>query len=319
MARLAGLLMLVVCIGGLWLVHQAPSVPLLLLMEQQTRYAQSEETPASLRERPASSPGPTLTEKPPPAPREREKHASMSHPITLTVVYDNNPFDARLKTAWGFACLVETDKATVLFDTGGDGPTLMSNLDTLGIDPRRIDIVFLSHYHADHTGGLNTLLDFADPHAVYVPRSFPSDFKEQVAKRVRQTVEVHDPLMISDRFHTMGEIGTGIIEQSLIVETSKGLIVMTGCAHPGIVEIVRQARKYGEVYLAIGGFHLMNEGAGSLKNVVAALKELGVQKVAPCHCTGDAARQLFSVEFGTNFIPTGAGTIITETEAFLDR
>ena len=61
-----------------------------------------------------------------------------THPITLTIVYDNNAFDTRLKTAWGFACLVEMDQTIVLFDAGGDGPTLLGNMAALGIDPRRL-------------------------------------------------------------------------------------------------------------------------------------------------------------------------------------
>jgi len=306
-AKLMCLLALVACLVGLWLMHQVPAIHFAPLSGKQTEPGQLDKTPNPLRSRPSpctSIPTEKLLSTP-------TKEEAMRHPITLTVVYDNNPFDARLKTAWGFACIVETDEATVLFDTGGDGPTLMGNLSTLGIDPRRIDIVFLSHYHADHTGGLDALLNFAEPRAVYVPQSFPSDFKEHVAKRVRQVIEVHEPLMITDQIRTTGELGTSIIEQSLIVETSKGLVVITGCAHPGIVEIVRWAKTYGEVYLALGGFHLMNESASRLKSVVAALKELGVQEVAPCHCTGNEARQLFSTEFGTKFIPTGVGTVIT--------
>ncbi len=233
-----------------------------------------------------------------------------STPITLTVAYDNNAFDARLKTAWGFACVVETPGLTVLFDTGGDGPTLMTNLEMLGIDPRRINSVVLSHYHADHTGGLDSLLEVGAPEAVYVPQSFPADFKTNVAKRVRQLVEVHNPMTITDQIRITGELGSNIIEQSLIIETNRGLVVLTGCAHPGIVEIVRQAKTYGEVHLAIGGFHLMNESASQITSVVTALKGLGVQKVAPCHCTGDTARQLFRDQFGANFILAGVGTII---------
>jgi 7,8-dihydropterin-6-yl-methyl-4-(beta-D-ribofuranosyl)aminobenzene 5'-phosphate synthase len=224
--------------------------------------------------------------------------------VTLTLLYDNHPFDVKLKTAWGFACLVETGKATVLFDTGGDGPTLMANMTALGIDPRRIDAVVLSHIHDDHTGGLEALLSANDRLTVYLPRSFPTEFKARIRNPV---VEVHEPMAIADHIHTLGELGTAIIEQSLIVETDKGLIVLTGCAHPGVVEIVRRAEEYGEVYLVMGGLHLKDKSAGEIGAVITELKQLGVQKIAPCHCTGEQAIRLFEAAFGPDFIRAGAG------------
>ena len=80
---------------------------------------------------------------------------------TITVLYDNNPFDERLNTAWGFAALVEYQDQTLLFDTGGDGPTLLGNMNTLEIDPTRIQNIVLSHAHGDHTGGLGAIIEAA--------------------------------------------------------------------------------------------------------------------------------------------------------------
>jgi len=233
------------------------------------------------------------------------------NPITITIVYDNNPFDTRLKTAWGFACLVETGKTTVLFDTGGDGALLLSNLATLGFDPRRIDAVILSHYHNDHTGGLDAVLAFNDRVTVLMPRSFPNDFKARVSRRA-SVVQVSDPFTLAENIRTTGEVGTSIIEQSLIVETSRGLIVITGCAHPGIVEIAQQASAYGDAYMIVGGFHLRDKSVGKVESVIAELRRLGVQKVAPCHCTGEQALGLFKAEFGAGFIPAGVGAVIRE-------
>jgi 7,8-dihydropterin-6-yl-methyl-4-(beta-D-ribofuranosyl)aminobenzene 5'-phosphate synthase len=88
------------------------------------------------------------------------------------------------------------------------------------------------------------------------------------------------------------------------------LIVMTGCAHPGIVEIVRRAKAYGEVYLVMGGFHLGDKSAREVDAIIAELKRLGVRQVAPCHCTGDEAIQLFRAAFGADFIQAGAGAVI---------
>jgi 7,8-dihydropterin-6-yl-methyl-4-(beta-D-ribofuranosyl)aminobenzene 5'-phosphate synthase len=227
-----------------------------------------------------------------------------TNPVTLTIVYDNLPLDTRLKAAWGFACLVETGKTTVLFDTGGDGPTLMGNLAALGFDPRRIDAVVLSHIHSDHTGGLDALLSANDLVTVFVPHSFPADFKTRVSKR-SPLIQVSEPATIAEHIRTTGELGTAIVEQSLIVETDKGLIVITGCAHPGIVEIVQRAKAYGEIYLVMGGFHLGAKSAREVETVIAKLKRLDVRKVAPSHCTGEKAIEQFKAAFGANFIQAG--------------
>jgi 7,8-dihydropterin-6-yl-methyl-4-(beta-D-ribofuranosyl)aminobenzene 5'-phosphate synthase len=226
--------------------------------------------------------------------------------LTLTIVYDNLPFDARLKTAWGFACLVETGQAIVLFDTGGEGPTLMGNMAALGIDPRRIDAVVLSHVHNDHTGGLDALLAVNDLATVFVPRSFSAEFKTRVSQRV-PVIQVREPMTITENIYTTGEVDGAIIEQALIVQTNKGLVVMTGCAHPGIVEIVKRAKAYGEVYLVMGGFHLADKSAQEIETLIAELKRLGVRRVAPSHCTGEAAIRQFSAAFGADFIQAGAG------------
>jgi 7,8-dihydropterin-6-yl-methyl-4-(beta-D-ribofuranosyl)aminobenzene 5'-phosphate synthase len=231
-------------------------------------------------------------------------------PVVLTVVYDNNPHDPRLKTAWGFACLVETPDGVVLFDTGGDGEILLANLETLGFDPRRIDAVVLSHIHADHVGGLEALLGSNDHLVVYIPRSFPEGFTRRVRDRAR-VVEVDGPMEIIDGVHTTGEMGSTIVEQSLIIETVRGLVVVTGCAHPGIVSIVRQAAAQGEIDLVIGGFHLGDRSREDVQAVIEELLNLGVRWVAPCHCTGVGATAEFEAAFGSGFIPCGVGTVIT--------
>jgi len=227
-------------------------------------------------------------------------------PVTLTVVYNNIPFDKRLTTGWGFACLIETDATTVLFDTGVVGSVLMDNLAALAIDPRKIDRVVLSHYHDDHTAGLDALLDVNDHLTVYVPRSFPAPFKTHVAERAR-VQEVGESAVIARQIRTTGEVAGGTSEQALIVETGQGLILVTGCAHPGIVKMVQHARLYGDVYFIMGGFHLMDRMESESEAVVTTLKTMGIQKVAPSHCTGDVAILQFQAAFGTGFVPSGAG------------
>ena len=105
-----------------------------------------------------------------------------------------------------------------------------------------------------------------------------------------------------------------IKEQSLIVTSSQGLVVITGCAHPGVVNIVRKAKDMlaeKPVYLVIGGFHLAGAATPQIESVIEGFRQLGVRKVAPCHCSGDETRKLFREEYEENYINSGAGKIIT--------
>jgi 7,8-dihydropterin-6-yl-methyl-4-(beta-D-ribofuranosyl)aminobenzene 5'-phosphate synthase len=232
--------------------------------------------------------------------------------LTITIVYDNNTYDPRLRTAWGFSCLIEYRGQVILFDTGGDAPKLLANMATLGIDPSEIEAVVLSHNHGDHTGGLSGLLPVAgDDLTVFVPHSFPARFKDAVRTRA-QLVEVTKPREIGEEVYTTGELGTGIIEQSLVVNTDEGLVVVTGCAHPGIVEVVRKAKALSddEVYVVLGGFHLGGKSRKEIEGIHSEFRRLGVQKVAPCHCTGEQAIRMFRQEYGGDFIQAGAGKVI---------
>jgi 7,8-dihydropterin-6-yl-methyl-4-(beta-D-ribofuranosyl)aminobenzene 5'-phosphate synthase len=235
-----------------------------------------------------------------------------SKTLNLTIVYDNNAYDPHLRTAWGFSCLIEYQEQVVLFDTGGDSLTLLANMATLGIDPVQIEAVVLSHIHGDHTGGLSGLLPMADDDLpVFVPQSFPARFKDAVRARA-QLVEVDGPREIGEGMYTTGEMGAGIIEQSLMVETDEGLVVITGCAHPGIVDIVRQARTLSddEVYLVLGGFHLGGKSRKQIEGILSEFRRLGVRKVAPCHCTGEQAIRMFRQEYGEDFIQAGVGKVV---------
>jgi hypothetical protein len=97
--------------------------------------------------------------------------------IVVTVVYDNYPYDKRLQTAWGFACVVTGAPKTILFDTGGDGRILLANMRACGIKPDEIEAVVLSHVHADHTGGLEAFLQANHNVTVYMPQAFPEQLK----------------------------------------------------------------------------------------------------------------------------------------------
>jgi 7,8-dihydropterin-6-yl-methyl-4-(beta-D-ribofuranosyl)aminobenzene 5'-phosphate synthase len=231
--------------------------------------------------------------------------------MTITVVYDNNPYDPRLRTDWGFSCLVELDETTLLFDTGGDGEMLLSNMSTMGLDPQEIDHVVLSHIHGDHTGGVRSLLATGVRPVVHVPHSFPETFKDEL-RSWTHVRDVSNGTTIAEGFHSTGELGSNIIEQSLVIDSPEGLVIVTGCAHPGIVNVVTKVTEIqeGDIYLVMGGFHLRDQSSEELRRLIAAFRRLGVQKVAPSHCTGEQAMTLFAREWGADFIDSGAGRVI---------
>jgi len=235
--------------------------------------------------------------------------------MTITVVYDNNPYKQGLETGWGFGCVITGAEKTILFDTGRDH-SLLNNMEKLAIEPNSIDTVVLSHIHPDHTGGLGSLLEKNPDVTVYLPKSFPKRFKDNVRSCEAKIVAVEQSLKICENVYSTGQLGKWIKEQSLIVQTDKGLIVITGCAHPGIVKIVNTAKNLlrDDIFLVMGGFHLEWATKGKIQKIISAFEKLGVRYVGPCHCTGHKARVLFEQRFGTNYINVGAGKVITTTD-----
>jgi 7,8-dihydropterin-6-yl-methyl-4-(beta-D-ribofuranosyl)aminobenzene 5'-phosphate synthase len=112
---------------------------------------------------------------------------------------------------------------------------------------------------------------------------------------------------------TTGELGRSIPEQALVISTDRGLVVITGCAHPGIVQMTAQAKMlFGDpVYLVLGGFHLGSKSDAEISAILAEFRRLGVERVAPCHCTGERAISRFAAEYGDDFVQAGVGRVIT--------
>ena len=234
--------------------------------------------------------------------------------ITLITVYDNYLSNPALQTGHGFGCLIKTNNKTLLFDTGADSETLLGNMEKLNININKIDTVILSHEHYDHIGGMSGFLEKNNKIGIYIPKSFPQSFKEEFKTTNASVVDVYNPAEISSGVYSTGELETniGIKEQSLIIVTEKGLVIITGCSHPGIVNIVEKAKDLtGEnIYLVLGGFHLSGASDFRLIGIINDFRRLGVEKVAPCHCSGDRCRELFEEEYSNDFIANGAGKII---------
>jgi len=228
--------------------------------------------------------------------------------VKLISVYDNYQVDRRLKTAWGFATLIETPKELILFDTGGDSEILLFNMKKMNIDPKSINKIVISHVHGDHVGGLEGFLERNSNVTVFIPSSFPESIKNMITEKGAKLVEVSKPRNISDFVYTTGELYGPPKEQSLIIDSKKGLVIITGCAHPGIVNIVKkveQLMKRNKVYLVLGGFH------HPPLSCIKEFRELKVERVAPSHCTGDLVRETFRKEYKEDFIEYGVGKIIS--------
>ncbi|OYT54652.1 MAG: MBL fold hydrolase [Candidatus Altiarchaeales archaeon ex4484_2] len=196
--------------------------------------------------------------------------------MRLTIVYDNEVFDDSLglETGWGFSCLIELNEGNILFDTGWKGEALGRNLERLGFSVKDIGLVVLSHQHWDHIGGLPYVMNQGSDLEIYVPASFSANMKRDIAGEHR-LVEVSDAQKIFDGVYSTGEMGSRIKEQSLVLETDKGLLAVTGCAHPSLEAILEKAGEFGELYGVLGGFHGFNR--------FKALEGLGL--IVLCHCT----------------------------------
>lgn len=235
-----------------------------------------------------------------------------SNKVNITVIYDNNTFKEGLETAWGFSCLVTGTEKTILFDTGGNGPLLLDNISKLGIKPNSVELVVLSHIHWDHTGGMEMFLEKNHNVSVFVPESFPQDFKQMVSSCGAKIVEIEKSTQICRGVYSTGQLGTSIKEQGMIIRTDKGMILITGCAHPGIVNMTRKAKELFDENLlfVMGGFHLNAASKSQIEEIIKAFKKLRVKYAAPCHCTGDNARALFAEQYGDKYVNIGAGLII---------
>jgi 7,8-dihydropterin-6-yl-methyl-4-(beta-D-ribofuranosyl)aminobenzene 5'-phosphate synthase len=209
--------------------------------------------------------------------------------MKITILYDNTAYDKRLKPDWGFSCLVEAPEMTILFDTGANGKILLNNMRKLRIEPASVDAVFITHAHFDHTGGLGAFLSIR-PVPVFLPASC------MVSSHGGDFIKVAGPLKIAGGIYSTGELKG--IEQSLVVRLKRFSMVITGCSHPGMENILAAASRIGEVGALLGGFHGFK---------AYHLLE-SMEMVCPAHCTRQI--QEIAVRFPGAYISAGAGRVI---------
>lgn len=190
----------------------------------------------------------------------------------IQILYDNQAEEG-FESGWGFSALID---GRILFDAGEDVVPLLDNMNKLGIELQNIEIAVLSHEDSDHTGGYVILKQCGDID-VYVPVSFSTGMKNDIRTLSSgiNLIEVGDRIQVDDSTYVTEELGAGKKEISLCIKNDKGLVLVTGCSHPGLDLIMKKVSDLGKLHAVIGGFH----GFDRLEAFA------DVQVIVPTHCT----------------------------------
>jgi len=235
--------------------------------------------------------------------------------MKLTLIAEGSTKWQRFIKHWGLSILIDDD---ILFDTFGRPGYVLKQLNRFNVDPAKIKHIAISHDDWDHISGLWKILDRNRDATVYMCPNFNPDNKSRIRWCAARSAEVDKLTEIRDNIYLSGELkgasrgGIALPEQYLAIKTLKGIVVVTGCAHPGIIEIVQHAKKsFGsDICMLIGGFHLKDNPDQMNIGIVAKLKELGVRQVVPLHCTGKFAQKIFQRTYGKDCIVSGEGQVI---------
>jgi 7,8-dihydropterin-6-yl-methyl-4-(beta-D-ribofuranosyl)aminobenzene 5'-phosphate synthase len=260
----------------------------------------------------------------------------------------------------GFSMLVTIhqgdQRSHIVFDTGMSPTGMTDNMRRLGIDPRDVEVIVLSHGHFDHTTGLDGFVGAVGrpnmPIVVHPqlwtrrriaipgidPIEIPTMSKRALEAAGFDILEARQPsLLFRDSVLITGEVarttgfetgmpfheadhGAGwepdpliLDDQALLVHVrGAGLVVLTGCGHAGVVNIVRYAQRLtgvDHVHAVLGGFHLNGPlFAPVVPPTVAALADLAPDVVVPAHCTGWNAAHAIAARLPDAFLQNSVGT-----------
>ncbi|MCK9565269.1 MAG: MBL fold metallo-hydrolase [Methanothrix sp.] len=246
----------------------------------------------------------------------------------------------------------DQESMRLLWDTGASSEVMLHNADELNIDLNNLDLICLSHGHYDHTGGLMSVLQqrkeriviLAHPD-IFAPKLKGLPFLRFIGPPFSRAeadaagaimLEARSPVAIAPGLVTTGEVArmesfekvenfwtvrdgqycqdTIPDDQALAASLpGKGLVVITGCAHSGIINTIRHAQKITGVeklYAVIGGFHLMDADDGRIDATAEALKGLDPAIVRPGHCTGQKAISRLQEALGERCWPLAVGDLI---------
>jgi len=274
--------------------------------------------------------------------------ASLAAPTNrVTILYDAFGESAKLKKDWGYSALIEYGGKRILFDTGNNPEIFAQNVRAAGVDLKTLDFVVISHRHLDHTAGLSHLLSVNPNVKIYAPKeafgvfgsSLPSKFyREQDALPAEMRyfgghpedtltfgtpwpsghfVLVDSTVQVAPGMHIISlvsdKVGTKELrELSLAIDTPRGIVLVVGCSHPGIDNIVGAAARGGQhVHTIVGGFHLPAATDEEIARIATVLHDTyQVDRVAPGHCTGEPAFYLFKKIWKDQYTYAGVGSVI---------
>jgi len=228
----------------------------------------------------------------------------------IKIVFNNYCGEnSRLTSGWGFSAWINFSNKNILFDTGADGNVLLKNMREMNLNPGELDLIFISHVHSDHTGGLSSLIKKIRPGIpVYIPEADSNAITKQIPEMhfagVKSFAELERNIWTTGSLKGIYK-GNEISEQSLILKCSQSLLIVTGCSHPGIENIADAAKRiFPEtcIDLIAGGFHLMMHKDSEYINCSLALKNYRVMNIAPSHCITTNGTEIFRNEWQTNFI-----------------
>ncbi len=236
----------------------------------------------------------------------------------ITVLHNElEKFDNDLS---GVGLLIETEKLKVIFDVSFKND-ILNNSKKQNISLCNVDYLVLSHGHIDHTGGLKHISFSGIKNLVCHPKCFEkkchkgreigTPFSLDYLKKKVNVILSTDPFWLEkdnivflgenpritdfEGKHAVGHLENGeedfVVEDSaLAIKTKKGLIVVTGCSHSGICNIINHAKKVcseQKVYSVIGGFHLFDKT--QTDKTIEFFKKLKIKKLFPMHCLNEYA------------------------------
>ncbi len=270
----------------------------------------------------------------------------------LTVLIDNTASNEALEAEHGLSIWLTRNDTNILFDTGQSG-AFIRNADKLGIDLNKAAAVVFSHGHYDHTGGFQYLprLDahiYLHPEA-FIKRyschigmfakdvSMPEGSRQAIEEYMRlgKCVYTAKPVCIQKGISASGQIprvnefeDTGgnfykdkkkasvdaiWDDQMIWIDSPKGLVIVSGCAHSGIVNVLDYTAKTTgkKIWAVIGGLHLRASSRQRMQQTFEAFKHHKIEVIAPMHCTGAKQIQAIKRAFPNEFIALGAGSEFT--------
>lgn len=275
----------------------------------------------------------------------RRRAGSETGKAQITVLYDAFGRDPALQKDWGYAAFVEIGGKRILFDTGNNAEVLARNAAAMKVDLSKLDFVVMSHRHGDHMGGMSYLLSANPKVRIYAPKEgfgvygsdLPSSFyrkDESLPAEQRyfdgkppdvmrfgsawpqanialidKTTEIapgmHLISLVSDKPGTLE-----LRELSLAIETPDGMVIVVGCSHTGIDNIVKAvAAIRPKIQFVAGGFHLVVAKDLEIEAIVTTLRDTyDVAYIAPGHCTGEPTFTALKKAFGERYLYAGLGS-----------